>query len=304
MRYLVLVLVFVGCGSDPQVKRGDPAERKAATVKYQTERCDDGDMKACAELGLRYARADGVPQDFDKATELTRKACDAKVARGCGYLAGRLIAEANGTAETARASIYERAYTLAERACSGGDGVGCHHLASLYESGLGTNRAPARALSLYVQACEGKVAPSCASAGSLLERGTAGTIEETRAADFYKEACVADFPGACAAEARIRVATSYDAARGRALATAGCTKGDALACGVLGLASTPIDISRVETACNQGQRSMCLSLVDLIRAGQATGDELRQRTLLRSACDAGWKRGCDELAKLATAPIP
>jgi len=299
----IALLLFVACASDPEAPRGDPAERKAAAVRYEQQRCDDGNQKACAELGLRYARGDGVPLDPDRATKLLQGACDAKVARGCGTLAGRLIAEAPTQAETARAAIYARAYDLADRACAGGDGVGCHHLATLYDSGLGTNRAPARALALYTQACNAKVAPSCVAAASLHERGAAGAIDERQALTLYHQACVAELPAACAAEARLDLATRSDVARGLALADAACKQNNALGCAALALAQTPVLVPPIEQACTQGYRSFCLELVTLMRAGQAAGDELRQRSLLRLACDAGWKRGCDELARLA-APQP
>ena len=48
--------------------------------------CDDGNMRACHNLGVMYEYAIGVEKDFGKAAELFKKACDGGEMNGCRNL--------------------------------------------------------------------------------------------------------------------------------------------------------------------------------------------------------------------------
>ena len=48
--------------------------------------CDGGDMRGCRSLGTMYANGNGVEKDFSKAVELYKKACDGGNMHGCRNL--------------------------------------------------------------------------------------------------------------------------------------------------------------------------------------------------------------------------
>ncbi|MCC6624515.1 MAG: sel1 repeat family protein [Deltaproteobacteria bacterium] len=287
---------LLGCASAPDAAP-PPAPEVAprAPASVIQARCDGGDQGACADLGLRHLRGDGVPLDVARATALLEGACAAKVARGCAYLAGRLAAEQQ----------YDRAFTLAERACAEGSHVGCHHLGEHYERGLGsTTRNPARALALHDQACRGGVLPACASAASLHERGSGGKVDEPRAEAAYAKACDGGLTTACAPRARLialRGHALHEPARALPIASAACASGSSHACGTVGLVSlysTPADagaLAQVERACREGHHAFCLELAVLMADGRLPDDVPRRLTLLRTACDAGWMDACARL---------
>jgi hypothetical protein len=55
----------------------------ASAVKLHRERCDDGGVRDCFELGILMFRGQGITQDRADATRLFRRACDAGNANGC-----------------------------------------------------------------------------------------------------------------------------------------------------------------------------------------------------------------------------
>ena len=68
-------------------------------------------MSGCFELGELHATGTGVEQDFDRAAELYRRACDRRHAEGC-YSLG--VMYENGTGVRRQSS---RAASLFRRAC-------------------------------------------------------------------------------------------------------------------------------------------------------------------------------------------
>src|SRR4051812_13754125 len=48
--------------------------------------CDSNNMDDCTNLGLRYARGEGVPKDEPRAVALYEKACDQHNAAACSNL--------------------------------------------------------------------------------------------------------------------------------------------------------------------------------------------------------------------------
>jgi hypothetical protein len=86
---------------------------KEAAV-YQEKACSGGSAEGCTDHGLLHALGQGVKQDFNKALELWRKACEGN------------------------AAVNAR---------------GCYLLAASYDLGEGVAKDPARARMLYGKAC-------------------------------------------------------------------------------------------------------------------------------------------------------
>ncbi len=183
-------------------------EDKRAVAAYE-QACDDGNSRACTNLGYRFQYGKGVAIDREAAVRLYKRGCDGG-------------------------------------ACSGPNNVGCVNLGRVYRDGLGIKQDQRLATRIFLDVCDRHPAPddvedaeaiarACSLAGTayllgngvaadikqtlrLLERGCAaddtfgcfnlGTIYEngklverdkSRAVAYYKRACEHDDKEACRA---------------------------------------------------------------------------------------------------------
>jgi len=68
------------------------------------EKCDDGDSKACFDLGLLYDFGEDVCQDKETAAELYEKSCNLGNARGC-YNQGLMYANGESVEKDRKRAI-------------------------------------------------------------------------------------------------------------------------------------------------------------------------------------------------------
>ncbi len=61
-----------------------------ANIHNLKSACDNGDMRACVNLGVQYRHGTGVPQDDRKALALYRRACGNGYKFACGYVGDML----------------------------------------------------------------------------------------------------------------------------------------------------------------------------------------------------------------------
>lgn len=85
---------------------------------------------SCYELGVMYAKGRGVRQDYHKAAELYKKACDIKKALACNNL-GFLYDEGLGVRQNL--SLAKQYYG---KACDLGNQIGCDNYKSLHSQGV------------------------------------------------------------------------------------------------------------------------------------------------------------------------
>lgn len=179
-------------------KKGDRAACSAA--------CDGGDLPSCITF------AEGLLSGSDRNTKKEceaplRKACDAKIGRGCSAL-GRCLGAvivADGR-KTYLKDKREKA-TLNEQACTLGDGLGCFGAAKSYEDGDGVEQDDAKAESLFKKAltlmpkdCAAGDGKSCLSLAMLYSPASASTRvpkSEAKSKALYKQACDAGEEMAC-----------------------------------------------------------------------------------------------------------
>lgn len=83
------------------------------------------------------------------------------------------------------------------QACDGGDSLGCHNLAYLYDVGLGVPVDYPRAAALYRKACDGGTADGCTGLGVLTENGRGVELDLSRASRLYKQGCDGRDPYGC-----------------------------------------------------------------------------------------------------------
>lgn len=72
MQHRVLCTAIV-LAFGPALVVGQSSQEPAALQKS----CDDGNARACSDLGLLYTKGEGVPKDAARAAQLYQKACDA-----------------------------------------------------------------------------------------------------------------------------------------------------------------------------------------------------------------------------------
>lgn len=233
---------------------GDPA---AAAALYR-KACAAADGSGCTNLGLAYARGDGVTEDALEATALWKKACDLEDATGCSNL-GLYVRRGVGANKEP-----ERAFDLYARACElSGGASGCANLGELYASGVGVAKDDSRAAELFQQACDKKSAVGCHNLGVAYGAGRGVLKDKGQARSLYRTACELGHAPACNNLGRMLLAGEggdKDPATGLRYLTQACDGGNALGCSNLAIAhgkdAKAARAARLR-ACDLGHRPSC-----------------------------------------------
>jgi TPR repeat protein len=170
------------------------------------------------------------------------------------------------------AALVADAHALYSAGCARGDAAACSSLGVMHEVGLGTERAPGRALTLYVQACAAGNTRGCANLGAALSRGLGGPARVGEGVRSLARTCEARDLYACLEHART------------------LAHGDALA--------RRSAAALFELACEGGEVAACAEA----GAHLAEHEPERALSLLTTACVAGEVEACDALARLAPRP--
>lgn len=148
--------------------------------------------------------------------------------------------------------------------CRFSDASSCSMLGVMYELGRGVRRDPERARSLYERACDGGNARACGNLGELVLRDPALGAPE-RAVSLLRSSCEAGQPRACATlgvaalEGRVRLASPDEP---RLLLARACGRGEPAGCVALGDLSARLgDEARADalyaSACARGHEVGC-----------------------------------------------
>ncbi len=203
------------------------AEDLTLAAAYYRQGCDQGDARACTNLGVMFENGQGVYRDDVKAAELYAKGCDGDDSLGCTYL-GFMYHGGRGVLGSP-----VKAYEMFRLGCDDAHAAACTHLGILYETGEGVNMDHHRAGRLYSQGCAGHHAPGCRRLGLLYDRGLGVAADKMQAAELYRLAC-----GGLDAPACTFLGLLYSQGRGvernRAVAAGlyrkGCDHGDRSGC--------------------------------------------------------------------------
>ena len=156
------------------------------------EACEKGNMPSCTSLGILHKNS----KAYEKAFPLFEKACNKNDMRGCdelaaAYMLGHSVAvdrkramdlfakACNGFAPACtnlgamhcEDEDHKKGHALFEKACTGGDFMGCSNLGSHYLQGQGVPQDLERARELYEKACNGGDAKGCESLKHLRQQG-------------------------------------------------------------------------------------------------------------------------------------
>jgi uncharacterized protein len=130
---------------------GRPTEEPraiAALEKACNGSAGDSDADACANLGIAHLNGIGLEKDVVKATELGKRACEAKSALGCAIYANALMT-GNGATQDVEAGAK-----LFAIACDGGNGTACVATGKALYYGVGVTRDTEKASTVLVAACD------------------------------------------------------------------------------------------------------------------------------------------------------
>lgn len=128
--------------------------------------CNDGDARACYNIGFFYELGKGVKQDFKIAADFYQRACNGNDAYGC-FRMGFKHERGEGVAQDFKksASFYQKACDsgISERAC--------YNLGNLYSKGKGVGRDIKKAKKYLSIACGEMGEKNCKSYKILNEQG-------------------------------------------------------------------------------------------------------------------------------------
>jgi uncharacterized protein len=161
----------------PMNEQADDAEQK----------CNKGDMEACATIGGAYLLGKGGKvKDEKKGLELLLKACDGKSGFGC-EIYGRALEQGKGIAPDPAAAV-----TYWQKGCDLGAGGACRSLALKKET-----TDPAR-IPLLEKACDKNDNLGCMGLGAAYLHGNQGAPQDlAKAKQYMQKACDLGAKSAC-----------------------------------------------------------------------------------------------------------
>jgi len=143
--------------------------------------CEAGSGAACYAVGYLLQRGLGTAVDLDAALPYFQQACDQyDSADGCAE-AGAILTN-NGSTDAARlTALADRACKLATEQCS--------LQAFLYATGRGVPRDETRATETYVKACQAGNALACSAAAGRIAHGEGVAANGVLATQIWERAC-------------------------------------------------------------------------------------------------------------------
>ncbi len=123
-------------------------EKNRARRAELVEQCAGNDDQACFSLADMYRRGLGGDQDYRKAADHYRKACDGRLAEACSGLAYLMIKGLGMDTDLAGAR------NLYEQACDYGDVSGCAAYGNMVYTGQGGRKNVAEGTRLLQDACD------------------------------------------------------------------------------------------------------------------------------------------------------
>lgn len=162
----------------------------AAALKEWQPIAEAGDSNAQYNLGMLYARGQGVPQDYAKAAEWYRKAADGGVA-AAEYNLGVMYANGQGVERN-----QQEASKWFMKAAEQGVTAAQTNLGRIYDEGEGASRSPAEAEKWYRQAAAQGVADAAFNLGVMYDLGQGVPRNYEEALKWYRQAADAGYAAA------------------------------------------------------------------------------------------------------------
>jgi uncharacterized protein len=210
---------------------GKPAAKKEPLTKDAAQKgCDKGDLRACALL------ADET-EDWTKAEELWKKACDGGDAHGCTGL-GQALLQRRKDAEGVE---------MHKKGCEMGDALGCYYLGrdtTSYDDAALKLREESfkKAEELYKKDCDAGLARQCANLGEFWQGAYQSgfskfvTQDDAKTAQVFKKSCDGGYSYGCALYGGVfetGAGVPQDDKKAKAFYSKACKMGSESGCGWL-----------------------------------------------------------------------
>ncbi len=151
---------------------------------YLERLIDDGTINETMAQFERFFKDKKESQALTDVVSRQVAACDMIAAKSC-YYAALFSYTGLGTKKS-----YEKAMSLFDQACSGGDMYACYNLGVLYSSGQGAAQSYEKAVSLYDQACSGGEMKGCYNLGLIYYQGRDGIpAYQDLGLTYFRRAC-------------------------------------------------------------------------------------------------------------------
>ncbi len=144
--------------------------------------CSHGAGQSCLALGTALYEGHMLARDPAAAGKNFAHACEVGLKAGCADIL-RVAAQDNGQA--------------LQNACDRGDSESCFLLGSLFYSGSGVPKDPARAFTLLQRSCSSGWPRGCAGLAELYRAGIGAPLDEARALEEFNKACRAGVASSC-----------------------------------------------------------------------------------------------------------
>jgi Sel1 repeat len=144
--------------------------------------CSHGLGPACMALGVELNDGRMIPRNEAEAGKDLADACELGLSNGCANLL-RTVQEDKG-------SVFQSA-------CDGGDGESCFLLGSLYFSGEGVPKNPARAYALLQRSCSLGWWRGCSGLAECYRAGVGTAADGTVAIEYFDKACEYGIASSC-----------------------------------------------------------------------------------------------------------
>ena len=175
----------------------NPQQLRTDDINQLRAKAVEGDATAQLDLGLRYARGQGVPPDSAEAARLIRKAADAGLPRA-QFTLGAMYSRGQGMTRD-----YSEAVSWWRKAADAGYVDAQYELGIAYAQSRGVPRDDAEALKWYRTAAEGYRkgadagdAGAQTTLGNIYARAQGVTQDYSQAADWWRKAADAGNPAA------------------------------------------------------------------------------------------------------------
>ncbi len=207
---------------------------------------------------------------------------------------------------------YERTVGAAmmAKACDGKRVDACLKLAVWHDRGEYLTQDDGLATEFFEKACAAGKPSACVMAGHRRQIGKPAPSDAAKAFALYDSGCNAgDMDGCTRAGLLLRGGQGLpeDKTRAVVLLEKACRTGTRAACGSLGFLLLSSDPARAATllqgSCEIGEMGSCAALGSLHLYGQGVPrDRDRAVSLLRKACEGGYKDACDHLSRMNPQP--
>lgn len=163
----------------PVAEEATPEESRSVLSEDLEQDCNNGRMRQCTELGLKYADGQGVQKDDFKAVRLFKKSCDGGDTNGC-YYEGLHILDGKGIPQNKTLALE-----FLKKSCDGGNTDGCSMVGMKCEDSSVAKIYALKGVAIHKKACSNGDAQGCTEVSHYYSSGFMGLEVDMAIAKAY-----------------------------------------------------------------------------------------------------------------------